>query len=318
MDNTNWVKISGGNYVSGLSDNQRQLVRIRAREQADLQALSSNTQNLIEQEVIHIQEYERAVQAAGGDRYRIRPVRNAEVDRLRIKNKGIDNLLRIERSLAGMLPSRAYKLSTFFIMRFPVTVAQADDFFKYLTQQGMYEKGKLRRNWIYTKEQPNYLDKPEPFNPLVAKAFCRWIGGTFPTAMQWEYAARGSEGLLYPWGESWDPLKGNFADMNGYLPRPEQLQHYKRYTPIDAYPEGASPFGLYDMVGNMPEYVTLPDTEGLHIRGQCLKNKTAPPAWFFYIPLFEPSIPWYTGFRPVRNQWPRSLWPGADLDSPAA
>lgn len=69
-----------------------------------------------------------------------------------------------------------------------------------------------------------------------ARDFCEWYGGDLPTEEQWEKAARGTDGLEFPWGNVWYP---------------DRLQWKAKTTaPIDAHPTGASPFGCLDMAGN--------------------------------------------------------------------
>jgi iron(II)-dependent oxidoreductase len=61
--------------------------------------------------------------------------------------------------------------------------------------------------------------------------------------MEWEKGARGSDGRLYPWGDKWDPTRCNTAEGE-----------IDKFTPVDTYPEGASPYGLLDMAGNVWEW----------------------------------------------------------------
>ncbi len=77
-----------------------------------------------------------------------------------------------------------------------------------------------------------------------SQAYCSWIQGNLPTEAQWEKAARGVNGNTYPWGNS-EPTCGvlNFANC------------YGRTTNVDTYAEGKSPFGLYDMAGNVFEWI---------------------------------------------------------------
>lgn len=85
-----------------------------------------------------------------------------------------------------------------------------------------------------------------------AQAYCEWVGGKLPTEAQWEKAARGTDGRMFPWGN--EPPAGqyaNFANFNGGIKE------------IGQHPAGASPYGALDMAGNVSEWVTdWVDTRG--------------------------------------------------------
>jgi formylglycine-generating enzyme required for sulfatase activity len=117
----------------------------------------------------------------------------------------------------------------------------------------------------------------------AAENYCRWAGGRLPTNAEWEKAARGPEGRLYPWGDNVE----NVCDLAN------SSSCFAGLVEVGSFPKGASPYGVLNMAGNVMEWVDGWWNEGREVRGA---KGTAP---------FSPLVPMYvqTGYFGPPGNW---------------
>ena len=148
-------------------------------------------------------------------------------------------------------PQRRVFLSAFYIDAFPVTNGQ----FAKFAAAGGYRAPEYwsEEGWRWQKH--NQVHRPlawgkegwdQPRQPVAgvswyeASAYATWAGKRLPTEAEWERAARGTDGRQFPWGDELPTRRlANFDDNVGTT------------TDVDAYPEGVSPGGCFDMAGNV-------------------------------------------------------------------
>jgi formylglycine-generating enzyme required for sulfatase activity len=150
------------------------------------------------------------------------------------------------------------QLPTFHIARYLITHAQFQAFIdaggyrQDMWWQGLAKRFNAPRSAAYN--EPNA--PRETVSWYEAVAFCRWLSGrlgypiTLPIARQWERAARGTQGLEYPWGEGY---RSGYANCNELLNKRGPYGVH-RTTAVGLYPQGASPEAVLDLAGNVWEW----------------------------------------------------------------
>lgn len=142
----------------------------------------------------------------------------------------------------------------YWIDQYPVT----NEKYRAYVLAGGYEKRQYwsDEGWKWKTERniarPEHWNDPiwnKPDHPVVgvsyyeAEAYAKWTGKRLPTEQEWEKAARGEDGRQYPWGEEFDKNKCNGEESG--------IGHT---TPVSQYSNGVSPYGCYDMAGNVWEW----------------------------------------------------------------
>ena len=240
----------------------------------------------------------------------------------------VPRIRQVERELQLVPEQRTVNLPTFYIARFPVTHEQMGDFFATFSGNAALQKRRL-----YRDARSGPPDFPEDAYWDIADAFCHWVGGRLPTALEWEKAARGTDGRLYPWGDEWDPSRGNLIPSLNAPGRPERARDVPGWaTPVDGYPSGVSPYGVWDMAGNLREWTITTVEQWVEvktdkwevwqtftIKGESPKD-LPPPSWYYHILPRQSNgtadtWPRYVGFRPAKDKWQREHWPGFRVES---
>ena len=134
------------------------------------------------------------------------------------------------------MPAHRVDLPAFFIDRHEVTNG---DYARFVEATGFPRLP----HWSNGRPRPDQERLPVTYvNWVEADAYCRWLGRRLPAEAEWEKAARGPDGWLYPWGVFFDPRRAN---VGGLRSGP---------TPVGSFPLGRSPYGADDMIGNVWEW----------------------------------------------------------------
>jgi formylglycine-generating enzyme required for sulfatase activity len=207
---------------------------------------------------------------------------------------GTDDIRRSPEGRDGNLgwrPAHDVTVNTFFLDLYEVS---NEDYQRFVRQKGYQPPP----HWT-GEEFPKGEAKLPVYNVTWndANAYCEWTGKRLPTEAEWEFAARGTAGLLYPWGNEWSPERANSGEDRKGVP-----------VAIGSFPAGVSPFGIFDMAGNVAEWVQddykpYPGSSAAPITGQKVfrggsyltaKDDLILPARFSEFPIYSDK---YLGFR---------------------
>lgn len=178
------------------------------------------------------------------------------------------------------------RLPAYYIDLYPVTNEQ---FMQFIDDTGYLpeEDADLLNHWDEGIYPAGREDHPVTWvNWHDAMAYARWAGKRLPTNEEWEKAARGADGREYPWGDEFDPRRCNSEESG-----PENT------TPVTRYSMGVSPFGCYDMAGNVWEWTASSHTDEEGQSYQILRGGAWSP--FDYASTFTFLIPYR--FAPIER-----------------
>ncbi len=168
------------------------------------------------------------------------------------------------------------QIKPFYIDKFPVTNAE---FKKFLDASHYRPKdaANFLRDWTDGGAFPaGYASKPVTWvSQEDARAYAAWAGKRLPHEWEWQFAAQGTDGRIYPWGNEWQAAA---------VTQPSRERTLKAPDNVDAHPAGASPFGVMDLVGNIWQWTDEYADE--HTRGAILRggNNYQPQGSIWYFP----------------------------------
>lgn len=139
-------------------------------------------------------------------------------------------------------PEHKVFLDAYYMDMYEVTVGE---YAKFLEATGMNPPPM----WT-TMDEPVYENHPVVnVDWSDANKYCKWAGKRLPTEAEWEKAARGTDGRIYPWGnDPPDPKKANYGK--------EEWNNHAALMPVGQLKDGKSPYGIYDLAGNVWEWVS--------------------------------------------------------------
>jgi formylglycine-generating enzyme required for sulfatase activity len=141
-------------------------------------------------------------------------------------------------------PAHKVSVASFEIDQFEVTNEQFQAFVEKTGYVSTAEKAGESAAWrTYGQGKPKHPVILVSWNDAVA--YCEWAGKRLPSEAEWEKAARGTEGFVYPWGNEWTTGKANTEESG-----------YRGTTIVGSFPDGASSYGVMDMAGNVSEWTT--------------------------------------------------------------
>ena len=167
------------------------------------------------------------------------------------------------------------RVPSYFIDKYPVTNRQFAEFLQ-ATKYRPADDHNFLRDWKDGRYPAGWENRPVTWVSLEdARAYAKWAGKRLPHEWEWQYAAQGLDGRAYPWGNN---------TCEDCAPRQEHGRDLPGPSAVDAFPKGASPFGVMDLTGNVWQWTE--EFQDEHTRAAILRGGSyyRPGASHWYFP----------------------------------
>lgn len=283
-----WVEVPAGEYLTGISETQANLIRDYLYTKINYDQLPLEECQIVN-EIIAKDRHSTNLFYSGQIDQLTDTIESTAIEQTLEETEPYSTIIQVESMLATQLArQRPVWVERFYIARFPFTriTPQSEGFI--------------------ASQMPGPLE--DQFNdvttvlPKQALWLCQELGVRLPTEHEWNKAARGAAGYLYPWGDEWRPDAGFF-----YSGQPNS-----RGRKVDAYPEGVSPYGVWSMAGGLPELIIsfgFGNIPRVYLKGCHTRESSVETAWLDHMLINDKGGNWLS-LRPVMSQWPQQQWSG--------
>jgi iron(II)-dependent oxidoreductase len=166
------------------------------------------------------------------------------------------------------------QIKPFYMDKHPVTNTEFKEFLD-ATHYRPKDNQNFLKDWINGSYPTGWDKKPVTWVSLEdARVYAKWAGKRLPHEWEWQFAAQGTDGRVYPWGNAWNASAVPIPDKGRTMRNPDN---------VDEHPSGASPFGVMDLVGNVwqwtDEYVDEHTRAGILRGGSYYQPQSS--IWYF-------------------------------------
>ena len=305
-----WVEIPAGECITGMSDEQREGIWLHLLRQVNYDQRSPQEKVLMEQAIESLRQGKYPTQE-------------------QIEVFGAKNHFAILRAgLSITPPMQVVHVNRFYIARFPIIRLQTTEYrngVSAATLPGVFEDAVA----LYSERMDKLFFQRVPSTEVdIGLDIAQELGARMPTHEEWEKAARGTDGRLYPWGNEWDASRGHFYPRQDNT-RTVNVPGYgdvidDQLRSVDAFPQGQSPYGVWAMTGGLPEIAgntkerkTFDPSTKTYYRGHHPGKTSAEVAFIDHLianhGLSIDRVP--ISLRMVLDNWSRQQWTGIDLES---